>query len=46
MSSVTGVPKEIAAVVTGIILVFSACNVFFRAVAVKYRDRILEQRKK
>jgi simple sugar transport system permease protein len=46
MSSVTGVPKEIAAVVTGIILVFSACNVFFRAAAVKYRDRILESRKK
>jgi simple sugar transport system permease protein len=43
MSSITGVPKEIAAVVTGIILVFSACNVFIRFVAVRRRERIMEK---
>ncbi|MDR3342686.1 MAG: ABC transporter permease [Treponema sp.] len=42
MSSVTGVPKEITAVVTGIILVFSACGTYMRAVANKQRDRLLE----
>jgi simple sugar transport system permease protein len=43
MSSITGVPKEIASVVTGIILVFSACNVFIRFIAVRHRERIMEK---
>jgi simple sugar transport system permease protein len=43
MSSVTGVPKEIAAVVTGIILVFSACGGYMRYIAVRQRDRLIEK---
>ena len=40
MSSVLGVAKEIASVITGILLLFSACGGFFRLVAKGYLDRI------
>ena len=40
MSSVLGVAKEIASVITGILLLFSACGGFFRFVAKGYLDRI------
>lgn len=42
MSSITGVPKEIAAVVTGIMLVFSACGIYMRHVATKQRDKLID----
>ena len=40
MSSVLGVAKEIASVITGILLLFSACGGFFRFVAKGYLDRL------
>ena len=42
MSSITGVPKEIASVVTGIMLVFSACGIFMRYVAGKQREKLID----
>lgn len=42
MSSMTGVPKEIASVVTGIMLVFSACGIYMRHVAGKKRDKLID----
>ncbi len=39
MSSTVGVPKEIASVVTGILLLFSACGGYIRYVAVRKRDK-------
>ena len=40
MSSTLGVAKEIASVITGILLLFSACGGFFRFVAKAYLDRM------
>ena len=39
MSSVLGVAKEIASVITGILLLFSACGGFFRLVAKSHLDK-------
>ena len=39
MSSVLGVAKEIASVITGILLLFSACGGFFRLVSKGHLDR-------
>jgi len=40
MSSTTGVPKEIASVITGIMLLFSACGEYIRYLAGRKRDQI------
>ena len=40
MSSTVGVPKEIANVVTGILLLFSACGTYIRSLAHKKRERL------
>ncbi len=40
MSSTVGVPKEIASVVTGILLLFSACGTYIRSLAHKKRERL------
>lgn len=42
MSSVLGVAKEIASVITGILLLFSACGDYFRYVARGYLDRLAD----
>ena len=42
MSSVLGVAKEIASVITGILLLFSACGGFFRFVAKGSLDRLAD----
>ena len=42
MSSVLGVAKEIASVITGILLLFSACGGFFRFIAAGYLDRLAD----
>lgn len=42
MSSVLGVAKEIASVITGILLLFSACGGFFKFVANGYLDRLAD----
>lgn len=39
MSSTVGVPKEIASVITGILLLFSACSQYIRYVAQRWRDK-------
>ena len=41
MSSVLGVAKEIASVITGILLLFSACGGFFRYTAANYLDKVV-----
>ena len=43
MSSASGVESEIAAVITGIILLFSACGVYMRYLIKKMKDRISEE---
>ncbi len=42
MSSVLGVAKEIASVITGILLLFSACGGYFRYVSAAYLDRLAD----
>ena len=42
MSSTTGVPKEIASVITGILLLFSACGNYIRYVAHRKREKMAE----
>ncbi|MBQ6469034.1 MAG: ABC transporter permease [Lachnospiraceae bacterium] len=42
MSSVLGVAKEIASVITGILLLFSACGGYFRYVSAGYLDRLAD----
>ena len=42
MSSVLGVAKEIASVITGILLLFSACGDYFRFVSRQYLDRLAD----
>ena len=42
MSSTVGVPKEIASVITGILLLFSACGVYIRYLAHRRRERLAE----
>ncbi len=44
MSSVLGVAKEIASVITGILLLFSACGGFFRFLAKGYLDKLAFQK--
>ncbi|MBQ9411931.1 MAG: ABC transporter permease [Oscillospiraceae bacterium] len=44
MSSTLGVAKEIASVITGILLLFSACGGYFRYVAAGYLDRLATQK--
>ncbi len=44
MSSVLGIAKEIASVITGILLLFSACGGYFRFIAKGYCDRLDDQR--
>ena len=51
MSSTLGVAKEIASLITGILLLFSACGGYFRYVAHRRLERekdavILEERRK
>jgi simple sugar transport system permease protein len=46
MSSTVGVPKEIASVVTGILLLFSACGAYMRYLAGRQRERLAEKAKK
>ena len=45
MSSAVGVPKEISDLITGILLMFSACGGFFRYVAQRRVDRERDERK-
>ncbi|MBE5996808.1 MAG: ABC transporter permease, partial [Lachnospiraceae bacterium] len=40
MSSVLGVAKEIASVITGILLLFSACGGYFRYVSKSYLEKL------
>lgn len=42
MSSMVGVAKEISSVITGILLLFTACGEFFRAKAAAYSERFDE----
>ena len=44
MSSTLGVAKEIASVITGILLLFSACGGYFRYLAAGYLDRLADQK--
>ncbi|MBQ6545215.1 MAG: ABC transporter permease [Lachnospiraceae bacterium] len=44
LSSVLGVAKEIASVITGILLLFSACGGFFRYVAQGYLRKVADER--
>lgn len=44
MSSMVGVAKEIASVITGILLLFSACGQYFRTVASAYLRDLAEAR--
>ncbi len=46
MSSTVGVPKEIASVITGILLLFSACGTYMRYLARRQRERLAEKAKK
>ena len=45
MSSAVGVPKEIASLITGILLMFSACGGFFRYMAQRRVDRERDERR-
>ena len=40
MSSTTGTPKEIASVITGILLLFSACGEYIRYLAARRREQL------
>ena len=42
MSSSSGLESEIASVITGLILLFSACGVFIKAVVKNFRDELAE----
>ena len=42
MSSMVGVAKEISSVITGILLLFTACGEYFRAKAAAYSERFDE----
>lgn len=44
MSSMLGVAKEIASVITGILLLFSACSGYFRYLAKRRLDRIADEK--
>lgn len=44
MSSTLGVAKEIASVITGILLLFSACGGYFRYLAAMYLNRLADQK--
>ncbi len=46
MSSTVGVPKEIASVITGILLLFSACGTYMRYLARRQRERLADKAKK
>ncbi|MDO4582212.1 MAG: ABC transporter permease [Bacillota bacterium] len=43
MSSAVGVEQEIASVIVGLILLFSACGVYIRYLTARSRDRLREQ---
>lgn len=42
MSSTVGVPQEIASVVTGLILLFSACGAYIQYLVKRSKDRMTE----
>ncbi|MDR1193675.1 MAG: ABC transporter permease [Peptococcaceae bacterium] len=46
MSSTVGVPKEIASVITGILLLFSACGTYIRYQARRRREKLAEEEAK
>ena len=46
MSSTTGAPKEIASVITGIMLLFSACGGYIRYLADRKREQIFDKAQK
>lgn len=46
MSSTTGAPKEIASVITGIMLLFSACGEYIRYLANRKREQIFDKAQK
>jgi simple sugar transport system permease protein len=45
MSSTLGVAKEIASVITGILLLFSACSGFFRYLSKNKLNRIADEKR-
>ena len=46
MNSSSGLESEIASVITGVILLFSACGVFIRYKVKNFKDELEEERGK